>query len=189
MIQFSAGFFFTSALLLLVLPLDWLCAVAVASVFHELCHILTLHVLGGRIHRIRIRANGCEIETDRIGEWRQFVCIFAGPMGSISLLSLCRAAPRIAICGLLQGLINLIPVFPLDGGRLLRLLLSFINPKWANQVMPAVAIGICIVLDCLAIWLWKRGSFSFWPLWAALVWNIRFLPRKIPCKPSENGVQ
>jgi len=188
-IQVHFSVFFLTALLLLILPLDWLLAAAAASIFHELCHVLMLYLLKGRILRIQVQAGGCIIESGRVGEWQQFASIVAGPLGSLSLLLLCRAFPKVAICGILQGLFNLLPVLPLDGGRLLRLLLYRLCPEHADRVLAFVAIGSCISVTALAIWLMTATSAGFWPFFPAVFWNLRALPRKIPCKLSEIGVQ
>lgn len=189
MIQINYTLFFYSALLLLILPLDWIIAAAIAAVFHELCHILTLYSLSGSMKSIKIQPGGCVIESSRLGEWKQFFSILAGPLGSFSLLLLCRNAPNIAICGFFQGLYNLIPILPLDGGRLLRLLLYSICPKQADKVMVLVAYGICIVLILLAIWFSVTASLGIMPFLFSLLWSIKYLPRKIPCKPMGIGVQ
>ena len=189
MIQINYNVFFFAALLLLTLPLDWIIAVMTAAVFHELCHILTLYFLKGNINSIKVQPGGCVIESSRIGEWAQFFSILAGPLGSFALLFLCRAAPKIAICGLFQGLYNLMPVLPLDGGRMLRLLLYSACPERAEKVMTVVAFGICLVVTFAAVWLTATDSFGVFPLIFSLIWNIKYLPRKIPCKPSGIGVQ
>ena len=189
MIQVHFSVFFLAALLILILPLDWLLAAAAASAFHELCHVLMLYLLKGRILRIQVQAGGCIIESGRIGEPQQFASILAGPLGSLCLLLFCRAFPKVAICGLLQGLYNLLPVMPLDGGRLLRLLLYRFCPKRAEWIMTWMAVGSCILLDILAIWLIRFSSDGSWPAFLAVIWNLKFLPRKIPCKPSQIKVQ
>lgn len=176
-------------MLLLILPLDWMLAVVTAALFHELCHMLMLIFAGGRIKKIKVQPGGCIIESGRIGEWAQFFSILAGPLGSFSLLFLCRTAPRIAICGFLQGMYNLLPVLPLDGGRMLRLLLYAVLPDHAEKVMTAVAWGICIVVFFLAVGLTTANYFGIFPLIFSLIWNIKFLPRKFPCKPWGIGVQ
>lgn len=189
MIQIHYGVFYIAALLLFLLPLDWLLAFLIASICHELMHVLALYCLKGKILKIKVQPGGCSIETGRLGEWRQFFSILAGPIGSLSLLLLCHTAPKIAICGFFQGLYNLIPVLPLDGGRLLRLLLYQICPRQAEPVMNNVAVGTCVVLDALVIWLSRMVSFGPWLLTYAFLWNIKILQRKIPCKQSEIGVQ
>ena len=138
---------------------------------------------------MKIQFGGCWIDTTPIGEWKQFICILSGPMGSLSLLFLCRIAPKIAICGALQGLCNLIPVMPLDGGRLLQLLLYHLYPTKAKQIAGFVAVFVCISVDIIALWFSIRGNMGPAPFLLAFVWSLKVLPRKIPCKAAQIKVQ
>lgn len=183
MIQVDYAACYFAALLLLVLPLDWFASAVLASLVHELCHICLLYVSGGKIRKISIGISGCILETDRIEEKKQFFSILAGPAGSLSLLFLCRAAPKIAICGLFHGMYNLIPVLPLDGGRMLQLLLCRYFPERARFLQNMTAVGICIVFAVLGIWLSITVYREIWPVLMVSVWISRVLPRKTPCKP------
>ena len=189
MILLDSAVFILTALLLLILPLDWLLSAVIASFFHELCHILAVYMLKGNITRIQIHARGCVLETDRMEARAQFLSILAGPVGSFLLLLFSHIVPKIALCGFLQGIYNIIPVLPLDGGRLLRLFLYRYCPRQAKILLDVIAIGTCIVMDVLLIWLSTAGVRGIWPLVFALVWNVKSLPRKIPCKPLKSGVQ
>ena len=189
MIQVDSAVYLFLSLLLLLIPLDWLLAAAVAALFHELCHMLVLYALGGRIRKCSIHVRGCVLETDCIGQWRQLLSILAGPLGSFILLFLCHCFPRIAVCGLLQGCYNILPVLPLDGGRLIRILLHRFRPEAADRILNGLAILTCAAAAVLAIWLSTEGSVGIWPILLILVWSIKVLPRKSPCKQPKIGVQ
>ena len=181
--QIDSSVFFSAAFLLLVLPLDWFLSGVAASVIHELCHIGALYLLHGKITGIHIHISGCVLETDRIAESKQFFSILAGPAGSFSLLFFSRLSPKIAICGLMQGIYNLIPVLPLDGGRLLQLLLFRFFPGRAENVLDLTAIFVCVFMLILAFWMSVAVYLEIWPMVIALIWSRKVLPGKIPCKP------
>lgn len=121
--------------MLLILPLNWLLAAAIAAVFHEMCHIAAILLLGGKILGIRIGAGGAEIETDGLSTGRELVCTLVGPLGGFLLLMFCRWIPRIALCGLMQSLYNLLPIYPLDGGRLIRCIVELSVPAASRDVV------------------------------------------------------
>ena len=181
--QIAVSVYFLAAFFLLVLPLDWFLSAAAAAVFHELCHILVLYGLQGKMIRIQVGVRGCVMETDRIEEKKQFLSIVAGPLGSFSLVLWCRVMPKLAICGLFHGLYNMIPLLPLDGGRLLQLFLQRYFPDQAQRVMDLTAVGICILILLGGIWFSAVVLEEIWPLLLAFVWVIKALPRKNPCKP------
>lgn len=189
MIHIHFSVYLIGAVLLLVLPLDWVLSILFSAIFHELCHILALRGFKGKILEIKVNIGGCAICTGRTGEMGQFLSILAGPLGSLSLLLLRRFAPKIAVCGLFHGLYNLIPVLPLDGGRLLRLLLYQKQPHKADRIMDLIALVLCLLIVIAAIWMSVIDILGPWPLFMAVAWIIRFLPRKRPCKPPEIGVQ
>lgn len=189
LIQIDYVTFFLAAFLLMILPLDWFVAALISAVWHEICHFTLVFLLNGKILGLTIRPDGWMIEVNQMTGWQQFLCILAGPFGSLSLLLLYRFTPKVAVCGLVHGLYNLLPVFPLDGGRMLQLFAFRICPRYAEIILYISAFIICIGIDCFAVWFFLSSSGEVWPIATAVIWNIKFLAGNITCKPSEMRVQ
>lgn len=189
MLRVDGQAYLFAALLLLLLPFNWLLAAVFAALFHELCHILVLLILRGKIRSIHIQWNGCVIETDRIGQMQQFLSILAGPLGSFSLLLLGRIMPKAAVCGFVQGIYNLLPLMPLDGGRLLREILYQVCPGRAESFAQGTEVILRIGITAGIVLLTFSQSWNPIPGLLLAIWNIRSALRKIPCKPSQIGVQ
>ena len=188
-VQVDPWTYVLGALLVLLLPLNWLLAAVAAAAFHELCHWLCIRLLGGRVFRLRIGPGGAVIETGLSGRGRELLCALAGPAGSLLLVSLCRVLPKLAICAGIQGLFNLLPVYPLDGGRALRCGLELLFPKNGRRISALAETGLLFVLAGLAVW----GAFAFslglLPVIGAALLILKAILRKIPCKRSQIGVQ
>lgn len=118
-----------ACILLLVLPLRWVAAAIVAAAVHELCHLLALSLLGIRVFGINIGGRGAVLQTDSLSDRDELICAMAGPLGSFLLLLFAKWLPRIALCGLFQGLYNLLPVGNLDGGRVVHSLANLVCRK------------------------------------------------------------
>ena len=119
-IELTSGFCILWALLLLVLPLKMILAAATAAICHEVGHWLAICLTGGEILRVEVGVGGMRMETLPMTPGREMLCALAGPLGSLLLLCLWRWTPLLSLCGLVQGAFNLLPIYPLDGGRVLR---------------------------------------------------------------------
>ena len=167
------------ALGLFVLPLSWQMAAILAAFVHEMCHYLAARIWKVRIRGIRIGIGGMLMYTEPMPAEKEFVVAMAGPAGSLLLGLWMRQFPELALCGMIQGAYNLIPVFPLDGGRMLRCLMG----KWSEPIETGVLIVVFIFGAIMGI---RYGIFPF--LLAVLVTG-KTIRRKFPCKPSKQAVQ
>ena len=116
-----------AAMMVFLLPLRWILSAVLAALFHEFCHALAVFICGGRIQKVSIGGRGAVMHADGLSSGKTIFCVLAGPIGSLALVAFIRWIPRIAFCALFQGVYNLLPVYPLDGGRILRCLLNMKN--------------------------------------------------------------
>ena len=156
-LQISGTMMLSGALMLLVLPLQWVAAVLAAALWHELCHIFAVRLCGGSVHSMNVGDSGTVLECRAMTAGKELICVLAGPLGSILLLCLVTWFPRLALCGCFHGLYNLIPVYPLDGGRALRTAsYAIFRQKGADTICLVVERTAFVLLCCIALY----GAFE-----------------------------
>lgn len=182
MIHLQPSAYLMAAVLVLLFPADWLLAVVLASVIHELGHLLVIYATGGHADSITIGAFGAKIYTRFPQRWKEFLCAAAGPAASILLVSLCHTFPKLAFCAAIQGMFNLIPVYPMDGGRMLHCLLQWLCPRKSERVFRIAERTILCGLFVLALALMFRLKNGLLPVLVCAIVLSRLLLTKIPCK-------
>lgn len=78
----------------------------------------------------------------------------------------------ITIMNLGMGIFNLFPIFPMDGGRILRSIIWFFNKNQIKATQIAISMGWCLLVSLVFIGFMFR---MFWLLWPAFIifWVMR----------------
>lgn len=181
-IDFEACFFL--AVGLLVLPWKWLLGAAAAAAVHEFCHYAAAWTLGIRCLGLRISAGGMRMTLSPMSPREELLIAAAGPMGSLLLLGLIHVFPQMAVCGGVQGIFNLLPIWPLDGGRILSSLL-YHQPG----LQKGIEIAAAVLLTAAGVWIQVHLNMGIWPVLLAGIVTAKAFLRKIPCNAEELGVQ
>ena len=184
------GLYLLLALLVLMLPLRWLAAVFLSVLVHELGHALALKLCRVEVYRVSFSIPGAQLDTAPISVPQELFCALAGPASGLCLLLLADIFPRTAICAGLHSVYNLLPIYPLDGGRALFCLTRLILPEQLCRNLCRMVSWLCLGgIVLLGLW----GSFclglGLLPalIAATLAWKICQI--KFPCKESLIAVQ
>lgn len=185
----SPFFFVYAAFLILTLPLDWLAAATMAAIAHEMFHVLAVVLSGGRLLGMKIGAGGAQIQARLPSRQWEILSSLAGPAGSLLITLLFRNAPRLAVCAGIQGVFNLLPIRPLDGGNALYLLLEGVAHRWTDFWMGFIGgVALTLILGGTVIVLWGR-KYGFLASLIGIWWICWDLWRKRPCNASQIRVQ
>ena len=179
-------FCYFAAILFLTMPISWLLAAVVAALFHELCHLMVIILLNETVHHIHVSLSGIEISTSFSNVKKELLATLAGPLGSFALLSLCHVWPRLALCAFAQGIFNLLPLYPLDGGRILLCILRLCVPVAACKIFRYCTVITMVMLFVLGI---VGICYFHIPILIALILLLSIFARKIPCKGNLKAVQ
>lgn len=133
---------------LLPSPVFW--GLIAASAIHELGHILIIYYTGGKVVALKLGIFGAVISTSSLSYLQEIFCTLAGPVFGLTLLIFRPLYPWLAFWALVQNVYNLLPVYPLDGGRILRALFCMFFPlekaiklSQTISLTTAFLVGIC----------------------------------------------
>src|SRR5246500_2170564 len=161
----------------------WLMGAVTAVLFffsivvHELAHSWVALHYKVPVHRITLFIFGgvSQIAAEPPSAMAEFLIAIVGPLSSFALAAiffflerlLANFAPALAVAKYLAfingvlGLFNLIPGFPLDGGRVLRAVVWGVNKNFRRATLIAASTGRFFGF-----------LFIFWGVWQALRGNV-----------------
>lgn len=151
----------------------------VCVILHELGHSLTARRYGVRTSRILLMPIGGMAELDQIPRQpsAELLITVAGPAVNFTLValllpfawqgffgaveveeySLAGVVGQLCVANFIMGCFNLVPVFPMDGGRILRALLA-LKLTYLRATYWAVMVGRVLAV-LLAAWALYRGNY------------------------------
>ncbi len=175
------------AMMLLILPIKWIFAALVAALIHEAFHAAAILICGGRIDTVAFGSGGAVMEACQMSRGKELLCSLAGPIGGLIMILFARWLPRIAVCAAFQSFYNLLPVYPLDGGRALRCGTEILIPKYADRIcgcmewLALAGVSVLAVYGCFCL---KLGVMPL--LFGAAFW---LKIKNTPCKESHLKLQ
>lgn len=148
---------------------------ALACLLHEAGHWAAISLLGGRVCALRLTAVGAEMKLDPcrpLSYGREFAAALAGP--AVNLVTACFSIWKgwflFAGMNFCFGVLNLLPIAPLDGGRALSCALNARWPRMADTVVRAISVVFSGALLGLGWAAWKGwGNLT---LLCAAVWLL-----------------
>ena len=105
------------ALWLLTVPLEWVTGALSAALVHELGHLAALWLWEIPVLGMEIDVSGAVIHTPPLHDREELWCALAGPFAGGLVCLFWRWLPEAAVCAGVQTIYNLLPLYPLDGGR------------------------------------------------------------------------
>ncbi|MBP5320092.1 MAG: M50 family metallopeptidase [Kiritimatiellae bacterium] len=158
-------------------------ALLLSIALHELGHSLVAMAFGCKVRDITLLIIGGQATLLSLPKkpWQEFLVAFAGPLVSLLLAllnlfvlapALVRSSPNFALflynyLGILNAglfLFNLLPAFPMDGGRILRAFLQqfFMGRVKATWVASRIGKFIAILMAVSVLWSILTRKWTAW---------------------------
>lgn len=173
----------------LMIALVWALCVFVSILVHELGHALTAKYFGWQPEIVLYHFGGLAMYVPTWGNStkRSILVTLNGPNAGFVLygivvavqqfipLEVFREKPALMLVfsnlefiNLYWGLMNLLPVYPLDGGRICQELLIYFKPRVGHELSLKISI---ITGGCVAVWAFSAGATYMGVLFAVLAYN------------------
>lgn len=157
--------------------LIWIGIIVVSVIIHEFGHALTAVIFKQKAHIQLIAMGGVTtFEGPKLKFWQQFLITFNGPLFGFFLFLIATALLQFSLpsmmiqilkmtqmANLFWTIVNLLPVLPLDGGQLLRILLEGIfgiNGFKASLLIGGI-FAILLSLYFFMVQAYLIGAFFF----------------------------
>jgi stage IV sporulation protein FB len=151
----------------------WVVCMFASILFHELGHVWMGQLFGTRGHIVLYSFGGLAIGSNQLASpWKRIAVCFAGPLADFVLaglawLTLVYALPLVSheraamlldfvlyitlLINIFWGILNLLPIWPLDGGQISRDFCTTVGPRNGLRVSLAISflLAALLAVHCL----------------------------------------
>ncbi len=156
-VTISLALTLAAAFIYYVVSIETAIAIALPVAVHELAHIIALRSFGLKVNSVRVELTGLCIDYCGFAEpLAHAAAAFAGPAGGFIYAYAASLIARETGCAwmelsagisLLLSVFNLLPVLPLDGGRiLLGLMTMLLGAQAGERITYRIGFAITVVL-------------------------------------------
>ena len=133
---------------------------------HEAGHLLALYAFHVPIQKLTLTAGGAVLETPVVSYRRELIAAAMGPAINLLLfLVLIHAMPMFSLINFFLLAYNMLPFYPLDGGRILRAILSLLcRPRTAKIIEKCITVIGMLFLVCFCVYLTCVWHAGLWPV-------------------------
>lgn len=145
-----------------------------ACLLHELGHIVVAAVFGGRVENLSLTVVGAELRISYgvpLSYAKDSLVALAGPAANLLAGGLFAALSwgLASVLSLAVGIFNLLPILPLDGGRVVySLLANRLDSDWAERLMTALSgclVGVLVGVGTVAAVHYANVTLLVTALW------------------------
>lgn len=155
-------------------PLKTFVPFLISAALHETGHLAALFCCRVKIHSIKVRMSGAQIVTEPIPYFKELLVTISGPAVNFALFLIFQSKdPLMAFLNFCLVGYNLLPVYPLDGGRAINALLHILLPQRIAEAIARMISAVCLCcvigVSCYLTCVWHAG------LWPVIVSGILLL--------------
>jgi stage IV sporulation protein FB len=147
--------------------LVWIACVFVSILIHELGHVFMGRIFGTHGHIVLYSFGGLAVGSSALSNrWQRILVYFAGPFAGFLLFGIVEVAAKfypifverpahplleeaawdLVWINLGWGILNLFPIWPLDGGQISRDTLEWVSPQSGVRVSLIISIVFALLL-------------------------------------------
>ncbi len=118
-------------------------------IFHELSHIMIATLYGKKILKLRLSIAGVCVRFNNfsLGNIKKIVIYMAGPLANICLAILFNNIDFVFDINIFLAILNLLPVYPLDGYNILKCVLNLFNKQIFLKYVEYIFLSLLFILS------------------------------------------
>ena len=157
--------------------------------FHELSHVFVGSIFGKKINELKLSISGVsvsfckekfstKVEKGKFCALKNILIYFAGPFSNLVLATIFHKINMIFEINIFLGIINLMPIYPLDGYHILdNILIVIKNISIKRAILSIIencTFGFMLVASVYEIVMYKNISILIFAFYVYLQKNQRY---------------
>lgn len=141
-------------------------------IFHELSHIIFASIFGKKIRKLKLSIAGvCVVfnNNDGLKIIKKIIIYLAGPLGNIILALLFRNIDFVFEINIFLAILNLMPVYPLDGYNILNCILTSLNKISYLKSIEPFFLSFLLVISIIVFFMYYNPSLIIFFMYVILI--------------------